>query len=322
MQMPGRIFKSGNGYKYGFNGKENDSEVKGDANQQDYGFRIYDPRIGKFSGVDPLAKSYPMLTPYQFASNTPIQAIDLDGLEKYHYSLTFSAQGKTKLKLDKVENFTQTETTWTPTWKDWTKTTTTTTKNPYKSFIVHGQAPYSLGVDGDLGDYKGNFTWTFVTEKEMRMAEAKGGTGKEPSWSWYSSDEGTKMAFTIGLFNATDAQMETGAMNGLWRTNNKQVRKWYLAEETKISVRINRKLPLEQQARQAFELRNNVRTKAREMMSDRTAAERLNKEEPNMTWDQMLEKYKKYSGEDLWNKIITSSQKSRQSVNKTLNVKP
>jgi len=31
--------------------------------------------------VDPLTKSYPMLTPYQFASNTPIWAIDLDGLE-------------------------------------------------------------------------------------------------------------------------------------------------------------------------------------------------------------------------------------------------
>jgi hypothetical protein len=31
--------------------------------------------------VDPLTARYPMLTPYQFASNTPIQAIDLDGLE-------------------------------------------------------------------------------------------------------------------------------------------------------------------------------------------------------------------------------------------------
>ena len=31
--------------------------------------------------MDPLAKSYSMLTPYQFASNTPIMAVDLDGLE-------------------------------------------------------------------------------------------------------------------------------------------------------------------------------------------------------------------------------------------------
>jgi hypothetical protein len=31
--------------------------------------------------VDPLTRSYPELTPYQFASNTPIWAVDLDGLE-------------------------------------------------------------------------------------------------------------------------------------------------------------------------------------------------------------------------------------------------
>jgi hypothetical protein len=33
--------------------------------------------------VDPITKQYPELTPYQFASNTPIQAIDLDGLEAF-----------------------------------------------------------------------------------------------------------------------------------------------------------------------------------------------------------------------------------------------
>ena len=43
--------------------------------------RIYDPRLGKFLSVDPITKDYPELTPYQFASNTPIWAIDIDGLE-------------------------------------------------------------------------------------------------------------------------------------------------------------------------------------------------------------------------------------------------
>lgn len=35
--------------------------------------------------MDPLTKGYPMLTPYQFASNTPIQGIDLDGMELLGY---------------------------------------------------------------------------------------------------------------------------------------------------------------------------------------------------------------------------------------------
>jgi hypothetical protein len=35
----------------------------------------------RFKSVDPLTQSYPYLTPYQFASNSPIANIDLDGLE-------------------------------------------------------------------------------------------------------------------------------------------------------------------------------------------------------------------------------------------------
>ena len=35
--------------------------------------------------MDPLIKSYSILTPYQFASNCPIYSIDLDGLEGVPY---------------------------------------------------------------------------------------------------------------------------------------------------------------------------------------------------------------------------------------------
>jgi RHS repeat-associated protein len=69
------------GYRYGFNGKENDNEVKGEGNEQDYGMRIYDPGLGRFLSIDPLTKNYPWYTPYQFAGNTPLQAVDMDGGE-------------------------------------------------------------------------------------------------------------------------------------------------------------------------------------------------------------------------------------------------
>ena len=50
MLEPGRQYAGSNlgSYRYGFNGKEQDPEVKGTGNQYDYGFRIYDPRVGKF----------------------------------------------------------------------------------------------------------------------------------------------------------------------------------------------------------------------------------------------------------------------------------
>jgi len=83
MQMPNRSYSASGSYRYGFNGKESDSELSGSGNQYDYGFRIYNPRIGRFLSVDPLYKSYPWYTPYQFAGNRPVWAIDLDGLEEY-----------------------------------------------------------------------------------------------------------------------------------------------------------------------------------------------------------------------------------------------
>ena len=81
MIQPGRKYSATDGYRYGFNGKENDNDVKGEGNQQDYGMRIYDPRLGRFLSVDPLMQSYPWYTPYQFAGNMPTIAIDIDGNE-------------------------------------------------------------------------------------------------------------------------------------------------------------------------------------------------------------------------------------------------
>ncbi|ANE51374.1 RHS repeat-associated core domain-containing protein [Flavisolibacter tropicus] len=78
MEMPEG--KWGNSYRYGFNGKEKD----GETDTQDYGMRIYNPALGRFLSVDPITKNYPMLTPYQFASNSPISGVDLDGLEYYY----------------------------------------------------------------------------------------------------------------------------------------------------------------------------------------------------------------------------------------------
>jgi RHS repeat-associated protein len=99
--MPGRQYTGATGYRYGFNGKENDNEVKNiQGSQQDYGMRIYDPRLGKFLSLDPLMKDFPYYTPYQFSGNMPICAIDIDGLEAIYYGNAFKNFGnKIMLKL-------------------------------------------------------------------------------------------------------------------------------------------------------------------------------------------------------------------------------
>jgi RHS repeat-associated protein len=75
-------------YKYDQLYRINIAHKKNSQINYDYGFRIYNAGIGKFLRVDPLTQAYPELTPYQFASNTPIAAIDIDGLERY-----FAADG-------------------------------------------------------------------------------------------------------------------------------------------------------------------------------------------------------------------------------------
>lgn len=70
---------NGGDYRYGFNGKENDNEVKGDGNSVDFGARMYDSRLGRWFAIDPLASKYPSMSPYNFVGNSPLIAIDPDG---------------------------------------------------------------------------------------------------------------------------------------------------------------------------------------------------------------------------------------------------
>mgnify|MGYP003350134011 CR=1 FL=1 len=80
MAMPGRTFTS-SAYRYGFNGKEKDDEVNVSGGDYDFGARIYDARLGRWLSVDPLAGSYPNLSPYNSNENNPIFFKDSDGMD-------------------------------------------------------------------------------------------------------------------------------------------------------------------------------------------------------------------------------------------------
>jgi len=67
---------------------------------------MYDPKLGRFFNEDPITKQYPELTPYQFASNSPIQNVDVDGLEGAYFSVItklFESAGITTATATRIE---------------------------------------------------------------------------------------------------------------------------------------------------------------------------------------------------------------------------
>jgi RHS repeat-associated protein len=78
MVMPNRN-ESASDYRYGFNGMEKDDEVKGGGNSYTTEFRQYDPRIARWTSLDPLMAKFPHQSPYVAFDNNPIVNNDPKG---------------------------------------------------------------------------------------------------------------------------------------------------------------------------------------------------------------------------------------------------
>lgn len=115
----------------------------------------------------------------------------------------------------------------------------------------------------------------------------------------------------------------TGKSGKIPLKNNKDVRKEYLEEVSKIKDSIDKNLPIEEQARQAFEARNAARTKARQQMADKEALKKLEQEHPNKSFDELVEDKMKRKGmtrEEAIQDVYDTSTKTNEDINKELGV--
>jgi RHS repeat-associated protein len=160
--------------KYLYNGKELQDEALDGVKLDwyDYGARFYDPQIGRWSSVDPLAEMDYSGSPFGYVSNSPVNLIDPDG----RYSADFNDENATK----KSSNY----------FDDGPRTIASTHTNEKGDVL----AVYN---DGDLGIYvhPDGITKTEIDKKHSKSNTSAGGTEIGETYYWDEFRAGDRILF-------------------------------------------------------------------------------------------------------------------------------
>ncbi len=93
-------------------------------------------------------------------------------------------------------------------------------------------------------------------------------------------------------------------------------RRWYHQQLDNIPGQIDRTASVRNQARQAFDLRNQAKMNARDLMMDQNAVRALDVSDPIPSWQDMIRhaQSKGHEGSAIWDYILESSTRSRACV--------
>lgn len=123
------------------------------------------------------------------------------------------------------------------------------------------------------------------------------------------------------LRDRVDKVDNSGIINLNGTLTDKQTREWYITQNNKIPELIDKNLSLEEQARQAFDLRNQNKVQARDLMINQQERQRLDVDEPIISFEELIEnkmQNKDLTREQAIKDITETAAKTRTSVNKKL----
>jgi RHS repeat-associated protein len=335
MDAAGNVIpKSDIGNNILFQGREYEPET----NFYYFRARHLDPIMGRFLQTDPMGYQ-DSLNLYQAFNMNPVNFVDPFGLYKFEPSERERDEDKGAIRAWGMENIG---------WDYFVMQTGHDLWNVASlGTLGRVENQENLGTWGGVFESSGNAvtrlsnTLTLGLQDEIyytQMKEGAGlknivkGTGKgllnltpyEEIKTVFSSDSDvgqkissifmgiSKLASLVGLYETIKTPSNPKAQS----LEDFQARKWYWKNEKLIHENIDQSLPIKSKGLEAFEERNLIRTKARELMADQKKAAELNRTNPNKTLKQAVrENYKEgYVGDELWRRIYNSAIKSRPIV--------
>src|SRR5690606_12651172 len=296
MLLPGR-HGAVDSYRYGFQGQEKDDQIKGEGNSINYKYRMHDPRVGRFFARDPLSAKYPWLSPYQFGGNSPIAYIELEGLEVflskaqridygYGESNTLGnpqADGARQTGIFLYNSGVSLYNGFVDIFNYAGKVDEANIKANQHMFGKAGQEKVKADVELTVNAVQNYVANTTFDEFKQDLGDVF--SNVETYENIFGGLLGAKGIDKLSKINILKNLRKNLPKNGT--LSNVEARIWYLKNEANISTLVDKTLPIKEQAKQAFNLRNEFRTKARDLMADRKKAADFEITDPNLTWEQV-----------------------------------
>ncbi|MBQ3147453.1 MAG: hypothetical protein IJB91_06975 [Oscillospiraceae bacterium] len=124
---------------------------------------------------------------------------------------------------------------------------------------------------------------------------------------------------TYAVDKNSEELLENQGKDSTIQKDNKAVRQWYHDNVARIKDSIDTNLPLEEQARQAFEARNRLRTEARNRMLDQETRKLLDSKRPNLTIEELIEskmRRKAMTREEAIQDVLDTATKTNENVDR------